>query len=314
MRNRNSMKLLLCLFLSGTVYESFAATYSLSEGQDVVGNTFVVSLKPGDSLDTLAAQYDMSVHEVLEANPFLGSGVLRGGQKVTIPARFVLPKKEYRKNGGVVINLSELRLYYFSQDGHYVTTYPVALGRKGWRTPATAARIVKKSVNPDWHVSKTIKQYHYKKTGEWLPDVVRGGTGKNPLGGYAMYLSTPGILMHGTNSPMSIGKFVSSGCIRLSPKNAEELYHHIKVGAPVHIVNHAHKAGWVNGELYLESHIPVAMGGGQASHEQVIRNAVGKRAADVQWDKVDKVSSQQRGVPQMVGRLMSDSGSQGFNY
>lgn len=312
MRNRNSIRLLLCLSFLGTFSESFAATYSISEGQDVVGSTFVVSLKPGDSMDTLAAQYDMSVHEVLEANPILGSGAIRAGQKVVIPARFVLPKKEYRKRGGIVINLSELRLYYFSQDGQYVTTYPVALGRRGWRTPTTSASVVKKSVNPDWHVSKTIKQYHYKKTGQWLPDVVRGGTGSNPLGGYAMYLSTPGILLHGTNSPMSIGKFVSSGCIRLSPRNAEALFHHVRIGAPVHIVNHAHKAGWVNGELYLESHVPVAMHGSgplnHSSQEQAIRSAVGDRAADVYWDKVNQVGAQQRGVPQVVGRLMSDSG------
>lgn len=311
MKNRHTIRLLLCLSVLGSFSQSFAATYAISGGQDVVGDTFSVSLRQGDSMDTLAARYDMSVHEILEANPSLGMNRIRAGQKVIIPARFVLPKKEFRKNGGIVINVSELRLYYFSQDGQYVTTYPVALGRRGWRTPATSAHIVKKSVNPDWHVSGSIKRYHFQKTGQWLPSVVRGGTGSNPLGGYAMYLSTPGILMHGTNSPMSIGKFVSSGCIRLAPKNAQALYHHVRVGAPVYIVNHAHKAGWSNGQLYLESHVPVAMRGNssltRSSEEQAIQSAIKNRQADVQWEKVNQVGTQKRGIPQVVGRLMSDA-------
>ncbi len=313
MRNLISAKLLLGFSLFGLFSQSYATTYPISKGQEVVGDAFVVRLQPGDSLDSLATRYDMSVHEVLEANPFLGSGVLRVGQKVVIPARFILPKKEYRKNGGIVINISELRLYHFSRDGRFVTTYPVALGRKGWRTPTTASRVVRKAVNPDWHVSNSIKRYHYKKFGRWLPSVIRGGTGANPLGGYAMYLSKPGIILHGTNFPMSIGKFVSSGCIRLSPKNVQALYHHVTVGTPVYIVHHAHKAGWVNGELYMESHVPVSMNEkrnamNHTSQEQVIKNAIGKRVADIHWEKVHQVATQKRGVPQVVGRLISDSG------
>src|ERR1700761_4053171 len=137
MRKYLSLQLLVGISFFTVCSATFSTTYPIPKGGDVVGQTFTVSLKPGESMDSIAAQYDMSIHEILEANPHLASGNLRVRQKVTIPARFVLPKREYRKNGGIVINVSELRLYHFSQDGNYVMTYPVALGRRGWRTPTT---------------------------------------------------------------------------------------------------------------------------------------------------------------------------------
>jgi L,D-transpeptidase ErfK/SrfK len=307
---RKSIKFLCIGVFSYFSSQTLAATYPLVQGQDVVGHTFYHTVKGGESIDSISHKYDMSLHEILEANPSLNSGIAKLGQKVLIPARFILPKKEYRKKGGIVINVSELRLYYFAKDGSYVKTYPVALGRKGWRTPTLSATVVRKAVNPDWHVPNTIKRFHYNKYGKWLPSVIRGGSPENPLGAYAMYFSRPGILLHGTNYPKSIGKFVSSGCIRLSPQNVKELYHLVRPGARVYIVNHAHKAGWANGQLYLESHVPVASGQAKgplndSSYQKAIRQALGNRAVQVHWDRVQKIGGAKRGVPEPIGKIAS---------
>jgi hypothetical protein len=66
----------------------------------------------------------------------------------------------------------------------------------------------------------------------YLPRMVAGGPG-NPLGARAMYIAGTDSRIHGTNDPSSIGKFMSSGCIRLLNADVEDLYSRVQVGAKV---------------------------------------------------------------------------------
>ena len=66
----------------------------------------------------------------------------------------------------------------------------------------------------------------------YLPRMVAGGPG-NPLGARAMYLGGSEYRIHGTNDPTTIGKHVSSGCIRLTNEDVEDLYNRVQVGAKV---------------------------------------------------------------------------------
>jgi hypothetical protein len=66
----------------------------------------------------------------------------------------------------------------------------------------------------------------------YLPRFMAGGPG-NPLGARAMYLGSSAYRIHGTNDPSTIGKFVSSGCIRLTNEDVQDLFSRVSVGTRV---------------------------------------------------------------------------------
>jgi len=78
----------------------------------------------------------------------------------------------------------------------------------------------------------------------------------NPLGKFALRLSLPGYLIHGTNRPYGIGMRVTHGCVRLYPEDIEALFDSVSVDTPVRIVHQPYKVGWHMGSLYLETHPP----------------------------------------------------------
>jgi lipoprotein-anchoring transpeptidase ErfK/SrfK len=66
----------------------------------------------------------------------------------------------------------------------------------------------------------------------YLPRFMAGGPG-NPLGARAIYLGNTAYRIHGTNAPETIGKRVSSGCIRMLNEDVMDLYARVKLGAKV---------------------------------------------------------------------------------
>lgn len=287
-----------------------ATTYPMPKpGDDLVGEMFTVSARAGDSLRSIGNRYSMSLYEMLEANQQIKNPrSLNLGEKIFIPAQFILPSA--RK--GIVINLAELRLYYFTPDGKYVMTYPVGVGRRDWRTPIIVTRVVNKTPNPDWRVPKDIKQYAFRKYNRLLPDMVKGGDPENPLGHYAVYLAKPEILIHGTNQQDSVGTYISSGCIRLHAQDIEELYNNVKIGAPVYIMNVSQKAGWLNNQLYLESQIPLRLTTDVSiynhdSASSALQNVLSRyRDAHVDEKKAKQVVSNRTGIPEVIGYRSSN--------
>lgn len=272
-------------------------------GDDIVGQNYTITVKKGDSLTTIRQKHEVSYDELLEANPKINFYRIRVGQIVVIPKQYILPK--FRR--GIVINIPELRLYYFTPDGQNVYTFPVGLGREDWRTPLINAIVTGKEPNPAWHVPNSIRQYVLAKTGENLPEVVPPGP-KNPLGKYALHLSVDGYLIHGTNAPTSVGTFISSGCMRLMRDSIEELYNDVQVGTPVHVIHYPNKAGWRDGKLYLESHPPINSYLRQSTSElnnssaqAAISEAVHMRPANVDWDAVADNVDQHLGIPKPIG-------------
>lgn len=269
-------------------------------GNDVVGELSTVYAQPGDTLEDLADRHGIGFHEIVEANRHIHTNELYGGEEILIPTQYVLPK--YRK--GIVINVAELRLYYFTPDGQYVYTYPVGLGRKGWRTPTTSTTVVRKAVNPTWTAPSTIRHYLLQVTGQLVPKSMPPGP-ENPLGKYALYLGKHGYLIHGTNQPASIGKLVSAGCIRLFNSDVQELFRQARTGTPVRIVHHPYKAGWNHGQLVLEAHVPIQ------NHEpesDLNMNSVAHALKSVQhgfqdlnWGDIERITTESRGIPQPIG-------------
>lgn len=270
-------------------------------GDDIVGENYTIQVQPNDSVTTIRQRYQVSYHELLEANPNVDFYHLIIGQDILIPTKHILPV--FRQ--GIVINTAELRLYYFSPDGKYVYTCPVGLGRMNWRTPTSITKVTHKQEKPTWYVPKSIKQYALEKYNRELPAFIPPGP-DNPLGNYAIYLAKQGYLLHGTNEPDTVGTFSSSGCMRFLPDDIETLYQKVAVGTPVYIIHHAIKAGWLDGTLYLEAHTPIQ------NNEQVsilnhvdintaINNATENRTAHINMQLLGTIVKDKIGVPTPIG-------------
>ena len=127
--------------------------------------------------------------------------------------------------GTVVIDTGNTTLYYVLGQGRAVR-YGVGVGREGFTWSGTQT-ISRKAEWPDWHPpAEMIARQPY------LPRFMAGGPG-NPLGARAMYLGSSVYRIHGTNDPSTIGKFVSSGCIRLTNEDVADLFSRVDVGTRV---------------------------------------------------------------------------------
>jgi L,D-transpeptidase ErfK/SrfK len=222
-------------FLLGLYHSSVhGLTYTIPSSGNTIGEHRTVkagSTTETDTLTELAQLFDIGVYEMVRANPRLSGKLLKPNTSVIIPAQFTLPSGPRK---GIVLNLADMRLFYYHPDGNTVTTYPVGIGRQGWSTPLGNTRIISKTKNPAWHPPASIRREAERK-GKILPLVVRPGP-RNPLGQYAMHLGFSGILMHGTNQPTSIGLRSSHGCIRLYPADIEELFSLVPIGTSVRVV------------------------------------------------------------------------------
>jgi lipoprotein-anchoring transpeptidase ErfK/SrfK len=127
--------------------------------------------------------------------------------------------------GTIVIDTGGTALYYVLGQGRAIR-YGVGVGREGF-TWSGVQTISRKSEWPDWHPpAEMIARQPY------LPRFMAGGPG-NPLGARAIYLGTSEYRIHGTNDPSTIGKFVSSGCIRMTNEDVIDLFGRVDVGTKV---------------------------------------------------------------------------------
>ena len=127
----------------------------------------------------------------------------------------------------IVIHRGVNRLFFYNGT-HLVRIFPVATGQAAWPTPLGHFQIVVKWKNPWW----------YPPTQDaWARGLkpVPPGPG-NPLGTRWMGLSAPGVGIHGTSEPWSIGHSESHGCIRMQIPAAEWLFTRVRIGTPVFIV------------------------------------------------------------------------------
>jgi len=224
---------------------------------DVIGQMSTITASSNDTLLDIARRYDLGQNEILLANPSVDRWLPADNAVVVLPNRFILPNVE---RTGLVLNLPEMRLYYFPEpeagETPIVITHPISVGRMDWETPLGKTSIINKKKDPDWRPPQSLKEEAIAEGNEPLPDIVKAGP-DNPLGRYAMRLGIPGYLIHSTNKPYGVGMRVTHGCLRMYPEDIERLFEDIPVGTPVHIVNQPIKLGWLAGSLFVELHPPM---------------------------------------------------------
>jgi L,D-transpeptidase ErfK/SrfK len=242
----------------------------------VIGFNRDYILGKGENLVHLAYRSGIGYTNLVCANPEIDPWMPSAGEHITLPTAAIIPQP---LEPGITINLAELRLYLiWEQEGQkYVRIYPIGIGREGRDTPLGTYRVANRAENPSWTPPPSIRAQMPE-----LPPVVPPG-GDNPLGSHWIGLSAHNLGIHGTNKPHGVGRRISSGCIRLYPRDIEDLYHRVTVGLPVRIINNPIKLGIKDGHLYLEVH----------SLEGIEKEAAFRRV----WDQVETV-----GVEQAIDR------------
>ncbi|HEX5049745.1 MAG TPA: L,D-transpeptidase family protein [Gammaproteobacteria bacterium] len=322
--------------LCGCVSAAPAAEYWVSGDNEVVGETRVISARYEDTFVALSSRYNVGYEALRRANPGVDAWLPGEGTKIVIPDRVVLPRAPHR---GIVVNVAELRLYYFpavsgpvpegvDPNAVKVIVHPIGVGRLDWKTPLGLTTVTGKVANPTWTPPESIRKEHAER-GDILPRVVPAGP-DNPLGRFALRLGLPSYMIHGTNKSVGIGMRVTHGCIRLFPEDIEAMYKMVPVGTQVRIVNQPHKLGWGPDGLYLEAHLtleqvaaaeegldePTPEGDARtlapeaetAEAPESLLTALTRayvaatetRRTDVRWDFAEQVMKDARGVPELV--------------
>src|SRR5579885_2100457 len=141
----------------------------------------------------------------------------------------VVPNPTHEAPGTIVIDTASRHLYYVEGSGRAIR-YGIGVGRQGFEWKGVA-HVGRKSEWPRWIPPKEML-----KRRPDLPEEMDGGV-DNPLGARALYLFKGNkdtlFRIHGTNEPDTIGKAVSSGCIRMMNADVIDLYERVKVGTRV---------------------------------------------------------------------------------
>ncbi|QQX81350.1 L,D-transpeptidase family protein [Shewanella sp. KX20019] len=293
------MRILLLFILAASPLFSFANVYQIPQGGSrLVGDLQEHLVKKGDYFQTISKQYNIGILELMESNPGVDPFLPTPGSRLLIPTQMLLPDVPHK---GVVINLAELRLYYFPKGGQEVHVFPVGIGRIGRETPEMVTKIKSRIPNPSWTPPASIRKEHLEERGEVLPRVVLAGP-DNPLGKFAIQLSygDGSYLIHGTNKDFGVGMRVSAGCIRLNPDDIEWLFNKVKYGETVTIINQTVKtSAEPDGQQLIEVHSPLSESEEQSSRliemNRDVVEFIGQD--DVDYTKANDALLTQSGIP-----------------
>lgn len=147
----------------------------------------------------------------------------------TNTAHRVVEFNEPMTPGSILIRTSERKLYFVLGNNEAIM-YPVGVGREGF-TWSGHNKITRKATWPDWRPPQVMIEREALK-GHVIPAFMPGGP-ENPLGARAMYIGDTDYRIHGTTAPWSIGKAMSSGCIRMMNEEVIDLFNRVKIGADV---------------------------------------------------------------------------------
>jgi L,D-transpeptidase ErfK/SrfK len=210
----------------------------------LAGELTTYTVAPGDGLYAVARSRGVAFPALARANGIENANLVRAGRTITLPTRVIVPQA---MTDGVVINVPEARLYHF-RGGALQAVYPAAVGLPTWQTPLGAFTVTVKVLNPTWYMPAELAEREKVKR-----EVVPPGD-DNPLGDRWIGTSLAHTGIHSTNVPMTVGRPVSHGCVRLYPEHAHALFDAVEVGLAGEVVYTPVKACVDGGAVVVEVH------------------------------------------------------------
>ncbi|AOM40307.1 L,D-transpeptidase family protein [Xenorhabdus hominickii] len=294
------------LSLSGLANIAHSVEYPLPPVSSRLIGERSIYIVPDDglSLESIAAKYQIGLLAMLEANPGVDPYLPKAGTELVIPSQMLLPDTPRQ---GIIINLAELRLYYFPTGANHVIVYPIGIGQLGRDTPTMTTSVSQLIKNPTWTPTANIRK-DYASRGIILPAVMPAGP-ENPMGDFALRLAAGRgeYLIHGTNANFGIGMRVSSGCIRLRPDDIEALFRSVPRGTRVQIINEPVKyAVEPDGKRYIEVHQPLSKKETDDPQSMPIQRSEGlmKFIDNRQTDEalIEQAIIHRSGIPELVNK------------
>lgn len=282
---------------------------------DLAGQVSLMTSRYEDTFAAIGNENSLGYLELVKANPGIDPWLPGNGTTITLPRHYVLPDVE---RIGIVINLAEYRLYYFTDSG--VQVYPVGVGTEENPSPLANAEVTMPLESPAWYPPQSIRA-EYEAKGEYLPRMIPPGP-DNPLGSYALMLSEKGYLIHGTNKQFGIGMQVSHGCFRMYNEDISRFVYEVSKGTPVQIIHEPVKLGVRGKEVWLEVHRPNEQY--SADERKSLWLAVSEKVevfreqhpgVEIQRGAIENAVDQADGLPRMIGerltRVASEAASPG---
>jgi L,D-transpeptidase ErfK/SrfK len=302
LRRRRQPSMAACLI--GVWFSSGCNLGSMMDAEGNLRETASYRTAYEDTLLEVARRFNLGYVELVAANPGTDPWLPGEGTNVVLPTVHLMPDAEPE---GIVINLADMRLYYFHAPDEEPISYPIGIGRDGLLTPTGTTSVVRKMKDPIWRPTSRMRAEKPELPAEVLPGP------DNPLGDRAIYLGWSSYLIHGTNKPLGIGRRVSSGCIRMYPEDIVELFEKVTVGTRVTVVDQPIKLGWIDGALYMEAH-PTQQQSDQLEElgrfepllpgsvvDQVTKVA-GDQIARLDWARIRQAAVERRGYPIRITR------------
>ncbi len=256
----------------------------------LAGEEQTYTVARGDHLYELARGKGLAYPALARANGIADPNVVRAGAVLTLPTRFILPDM---LQNGIIVNIPEYRLYHL-HDGAVDAVFPVAIGLPTWQTAVGTFTVTSRVENPAWYMPPEMAERENVKR-----EIVPAGP-DNPLGDFWIGTSLAHTGIHGTNRPMSIGRALSHGCMRMYPEHIDSLFRSVAMGEAGEILYEPVKVS-VNGDsVWIEVHPDVYEN--FADLNDVAKTQLKKLGV---WDKVDRHLLQQavdeaRGIPEAI--------------
>jgi L,D-transpeptidase YbiS len=285
---------------------ALATEYPLPAAQSrLIGENQYYTVPEGKhTLEDIAAKYQLGLSNLLEANPGVDPFLPKPGSQLIIPLQLILPNAPRE---GIVINVAEMRLYYYPKGKKTVEVLPIGIGQIGKDTPENwVTTVQRKRANPTWTPTPRIRK-EYAAKGEILPAVWPAGP-DNPMGLYALYIGNL-YAIHGTNASFGIGLRVSQGCVRLRHEDIEHLFKTVPVGTRVQFVNQPIKATEEpDGKRYLAVHQPLSRTVAEFESNEPVAISLPKEIAkfiakaDTDSSVIKKLLDERTGVPMRINQ------------
>ena len=212
-----------------------------------MGAESLYTVQRGDSLTSVGARLGVPVRVLASRNGLGPESHLQSGQRLKIDNRHIVPTAEAK----IVVNIPQRMLFWFGTESS-IQAFPIAAGRRSWRTPRGDFSVVLLETDPTWEVPLSIQEEMRKQGRPVLTHVPPSPA--NPLGKYWIGLSIPGVGIHGTNQPTTIFGLVTHGCVRLHPDDIATLFSQVELGTAGTILYEPVLITRIGNSVYLEVH------------------------------------------------------------